>query len=54
MRGRDSNNAALDVRTSRITIIYTQLLPFKEEEQFICKVTLNAREAIQLVEYGFT
>jgi hypothetical protein len=54
MRGRDSNNARLDVRTSRITIIYTQLLPFKEEEQFICKVTLNAREAIQLVEYGFT
>jgi hypothetical protein len=36
------------------TLIYRQLLPFKEEEQFTCKGALNSKEAIQLVEDGFT
>ena len=36
------------------TIIYTQLLPFKENDQFICKVATNIKEACSLVEDGFT
>jgi hypothetical protein len=36
------------------TLIYTQLLPFKEDEQFICKGAINTTEACQLIENGFT
>jgi len=36
------------------TLIYTQLLPFKEEDQFICKVACNTGEACKLIEDGFT
>lgn len=36
------------------TLVYTQLLPFKEDEQFISKVATNTKEACQLVEDGFT
>jgi len=36
------------------TLIYTQLLPFKENDQFICKVATNTKEACNLVEEGFT
>ena len=36
------------------TLIYTQLLPFKDDEQFICKVATNAKEACKIIEDGFT
>ncbi len=36
------------------TLIYTQLLPSKENDQFICKVATNTKEACNLVEDGFT
>ncbi|MCJ7561277.1 hypothetical protein MUO79_11795 [Candidatus Bathyarchaeota archaeon] len=36
------------------TLIYTQILPFKEDEQIICKVATNATEACKLIENGFT
>ena len=35
------------------TLIYTQLLPFKEDDQFICKVATNTTEACKLIEDGF-
>ena len=35
------------------TMIYTQLLPFQEDEQFICKVAENTKEACQLIEDGW-
>jgi site-specific recombinase XerD len=35
------------------TLIYTQLLPFNEDEQFICKVAENTKEACQLIEDGW-
>jgi hypothetical protein len=35
------------------TLIYTQLLPFQEDEQFICKVAENTKEACQLIEDGW-
>jgi hypothetical protein len=36
------------------TLVYTQLLPFKEDDQFICKVATNTTEACKLIEDGFT
>jgi integrase len=36
------------------TLVYTQLLPFKEDDGFISKVALNTAEACKLVEDGFT
>lgn len=36
------------------TLIYTQLLPFKDDEQFICKVATTTKEACSLVENGFS
>jgi hypothetical protein len=36
------------------TLVYTQLLPFKEDDQFICKVATNVKEACELIEDGFT
>jgi integrase len=35
------------------TLIYTQLLPFQENDQFISKVAENAKEACQLIEDGW-
>jgi hypothetical protein len=35
------------------TLIYTQLLPFKEDDQFICKVATNVKEACELIQDGF-
>ena len=31
------------------TLVYTQLLPFKEDDQFICKVATNTTEAYKLI-----
>jgi integrase len=36
------------------TMIYMHTLPLKEDQQFSCKVALNADEACHLVEDGFT
>jgi hypothetical protein len=36
------------------TLIYTQLIPFAEDDQFICKVATNTREACELAEKDFT
>ena len=36
------------------TLIYTQLLPFTEDDQFICKVATDTKEACELIEDGFT
>ena len=36
------------------TLIYTQLLPFKEDDQFIYKVATSTKEACELIEDGFT
>ena len=36
------------------TLIYTQLLPFKEDDQFISKVATNTKEVCELTEDGFT
>ena len=33
-------------------LIYTQLLPFTEEEQFICKIATNTKEVCELTEDG--
>jgi len=35
------------------TLIYTQLLPMSEEEEFTCKTATNVNEASQLIEQGF-
>jgi len=35
------------------TLIYTQLLPFQENDQFVCKVAENTKEACQLIEDGW-
>ena len=35
------------------TLIYTQLLPLKEDDQFIRKVATNVKEACELIEDGF-
>ena len=32
------------------TLIYTQLVPFQDDDQFICKVTTNVKEACELIE----
>ena len=36
------------------TLIYTQLITFKEDDQFSCKVATNTKEACELIENGFT
>ena len=36
------------------TLVCTQLLPFKEDDQFICKVATNTTEECKLIEDGFT
>jgi hypothetical protein len=41
-------------KTSRTPWFYTQLLPFKENNQFICKVATNTAEACKLIQDGFT
>jgi len=35
------------------TLVYTQLLPFKEDDQFTCKVATITAEACKLIEDGF-
>ena len=35
------------------TLIYTQLLPFQENDQFICKVATDTKEACKLIEDGW-
>lgn len=35
------------------TLIYTQLLPFQEEDSYISKVAVNVKEARDLIELGF-
>jgi integrase len=35
------------------TLIYTQLMPFKDDEQFICKIATNTEESCKLIEDGF-
>jgi integrase len=40
-------------RSINNTIRYTQLVDFKDNESFICKVARSAEEAVKLVESGF-
>jgi hypothetical protein len=35
------------------TLIYTQLLPFNEDNKFLSKVAMNTKEACQLIEDGW-
>jgi hypothetical protein len=35
------------------TLIYTQLLPFTEDNKFLTKVAMNTKEACQLIEDGW-
>jgi len=35
------------------TLIYTQLIDFQEDDEFVCKVAKTVKEASQLVESGF-
>jgi integrase len=35
------------------TLIYTQLLPFQENDQFICKVATDTKQACELIEDGW-
>jgi hypothetical protein len=35
------------------TLIYTQLLPFQEDDSFVSKVARTVEETCQLVELGF-
>ena len=35
------------------TLVYTQLLPFKKDDQFICKIATNTAQACKLIEDGF-
>jgi hypothetical protein len=35
------------------TLIYTQLIDFPEDDEFVCKVAKNVQEASQLIETGF-
>jgi integrase len=36
-----------------ITMLYTQLLTFNEEEEYTCKTATNIKEATELLEHGF-
>ena len=35
------------------TLVYTQLIDFPEDDEFICKVAKTVQEASQLIENGF-
>ena len=35
------------------TLVYTQLVNFKEKDEFICKVATTNEEIAQLIEAGF-
>lgn len=35
------------------TLVYTQLIDFPENDEFVCKVAKNVQEASQLIESGF-
>jgi hypothetical protein len=40
-------------KSFRNTLIYTQLIEFEGDEQFVCKVAKTLQEASQLIENGF-
>jgi integrase len=44
----------LDHKNIKNTLIYTQLIPFAEDDQLVCKVATNPRGACELTEKGFT
>ena len=44
----------LSRKSIKNTLIYTQLIEFEEDNQFICKVATNTTEACKLIEDGFT
>ena len=35
------------------TLVYTQLIDFPEDDEFVCKVATTVQEASQLIENGF-
>jgi len=35
------------------TLVYTQLIDFPEDDEFVCKVAKTVQEASQLIENGF-
>ena len=35
------------------TLFYAQLINFDDEEEYICKIASNLKEATDLVEHGF-
>jgi hypothetical protein len=35
------------------TLVYTQLIDFPEDDEFVCKVAKTVQEASQLIESGF-
>jgi hypothetical protein len=35
------------------TLIYTQLIEFEDNDQFVCKVAKSVQEASELIESGF-
>jgi hypothetical protein len=35
------------------TLIYTQLIDFPEDDEFVCKVAKTVQEASKLIEIGF-
>ena len=40
-------------RNIKNTLLYTQLVKFKENDEFICKVTRTPEEIQELIEAGF-
>jgi hypothetical protein len=40
-------------KSFRNTLIYTQLIEFEGDEQFVCKAAKTIQEASQLIENGF-
>ena len=40
-------------RNLKITLTYTQLIDLPQNEEYICKITGNIKEAKELVESGF-
>jgi hypothetical protein len=35
------------------TLIYTQILPFQEDDQFVYKIAADTKDACQLIEEGW-
>jgi hypothetical protein len=40
-------------RSIKNTLLYTQLIEFPEDDEFVCKVAKTVQEASQLIESGF-